>query len=126
MSVLVRLCGSVPNCEPCSPFACVQAHGLCWSSILVLEKSPPTQAPSAASCRQLPLTHAPCLHSHTNAPQHLHICRMLPPHPEAPRPRGPGPSHTYVRMYTRYTRPTLQKQAEPYTPVTYMSSPIRT
>lgn len=100
MSVLVHRCGSAPDCEPWSPFACVHANGLCSSGILALENSPSTQATSSQPHPgSYPLLCAPCLHSHANTPPHLHTCRTLHPHTHTPHPQGPSPSY----MYAHYT-----------------------
>lgn len=104
MSVLVRLCGSVPNCEPWSPFTCVCADGLCSSSILALETAlQPTQAtsspPHTGSC---PLLYTHCLRSQTApTPSHLHN-----PAPSHTCSSPPGPC-TFMYMYPLHTTPQL-------------------
>lgn len=119
MSVLVRLCGSVPNCEPQSPFACVRADGLCSSSILASENSPPSLAassqphPGSYPLHTHTRTHAHTAYTHTQPPPHLHICVTLHPHTHAARPQGPVP----VRPHTHDTPPLCRPRWQ-HTPVT--------
>lgn len=111
MSVLVRLCGSVPNCEPWSPFACVHADGLCSSGIVALENSPPTPAASSPPPTG---SHPSYVHTaYTPSPSHRHICITLHPHIHVATPRALYP-HVQVCTPTTYT-PTLRNQVVTHT-----------
>lgn len=106
-----RLCGSAPDCAPWSPFfACVHGGGL------ALENSPPSKPGSTltGSHRQLPLTHAPCLHSRTHGPHTSTSAEQCTLAHVYLRPRVPVlthacPSHPTPRCKARYDHTHLSR-----------------
>ena len=114
----MHLCGSVPNCEPWSPFACVCADGLCSSSIW----------PWKAALQ--PRLHA---HSLTQAatPSYMHTTYThaqiphTPSHPRNTEPSHPGSSPpvpcTFTYVYPLHV-PTLKNQAVTHLPHIHAST----
>lgn len=117
MSVLVRLCGSVPNCEPQSPFACVHADGLCSSSILALENSPPALAASSQPHTGSYPSHIHTAYTHTQPPPPSHLHSTAPSH-TCSSLLGPC---TLMYLHPLHTHP-LCKTRWSHIPVTYTSA----